>query len=251
MKEVENNKDLNSVLEKIKADCKRDVKLAADQYEYKDSPEFQKYLEKAKGMGWNLEDPAELKILHAMHTIAKSNTLYEEYGDPTIVKDNLSKGIWIENCVSTIDTLAYGIEEQLPKEVGFLHSVMNIMEEAGKKEQQEIERIKKADQDRIDKEKREKFKAEKLKEEERLAKMSPYERTKEELRALLNKDMGDFVKKIFEIQMNGDEDSKELDAAVFVVRNLDKKQSERFHFEMLYHTINKATNLVENVDFFK
>ena len=32
MKEVENNKDLNSVLEKIKADCKRDVKLAADQY---------------------------------------------------------------------------------------------------------------------------------------------------------------------------------------------------------------------------
>ena len=34
MKEVENNEDLNSVLEKIKADCKRDVKLAADQYEY-------------------------------------------------------------------------------------------------------------------------------------------------------------------------------------------------------------------------
>ena len=50
MKEVENNKDLNSFLEKIKADCKRDVKLAADQYEYKDSPEFQKYLEKAKGI---------------------------------------------------------------------------------------------------------------------------------------------------------------------------------------------------------
>ena len=249
MKEVEQN-NINTVLDKIKEDCKAKVKLEADKYDYKDSPEFKKYAEKAKGFGWNIEDPAEVKILHAMYTIASSDPTFVEYGDPTKVDGNLSKANWIAGCVTTIDTLSYGIEEQFPKEVGFLNSVQNIMEDYGKKEQQEIENRKQAEKDRIAREKREKLKADKLKEEERLAKMDPKERTIEELKALLNKDMSAFVKKIFNIQMDAKDDSMELDAADFIVRNLSKEQSQKLRFEMLSYTASQSTRLVDSLPLF-
>ncbi|MBR6221858.1 MAG: hypothetical protein IKQ71_00320 [Lachnospiraceae bacterium] len=256
MKEVEINEELdknkeNAAIAKLREDYEKKTKLAADTYQFNDSPEFKKYAEKGKSYGWNIEDPVELKALHAIYTITNSDPSYVEFGEFIVVKNIKDKGSFISEALTSVDVLAYDIGEQFPKEKELLDSLGTAMEEFWQKEEEEIVKEQKAAKEKSDKEKLEKLKQEKQKEEERLAKLGPKERMKEELKILRDNDMDAFAKKLLSTYVNKGADSEEVEACVNIVKWLNKDQCERLRHELLYHTVVQSSRILNAFPFFE